>query len=288
MHDIIWVFLAVYLSFALRFDFASIPQNHLDGAWQLLWVGVVVQALSYWYFGLYRGIWRFASLPDLQRIVQAVVVGVLLTYAILFVWTRLDGLPRSTFILYPMVLIAGLAGMRLLYRWLKDRRLNLSLIEGKRTLIVGAGKAGELLLRDILKSDEYVPICFIDDAKRKLGSEIHGVRVMGDLTALSPLIVDMNIDVVLIAMPSAPSELLQKMVQDCAKHHVLCRTVPSLKELAEEVPDVNNLRNIRLEDLLGRDVVSLDDRKVAQFIRGKRVMVTGAGGSIGSELCRQL
>jgi len=288
MHDTAWVFLAVYLSFALRFDFSSIPQEHLQGAWNLLLVSIPMQMLTYWYFGLYRGIWRFASLPDLQRIMQAVVIGALLTYAVLFVWIRLEGIPRSVFLLYPMILLGGLAGMRLLYRWLKDERLSVSLVDGKRTLIVGAGKAGELLVRDMLNSDEYIPVGFLDDAKRKKGREIHGVRVLGALSDLTSMIEDLRIDMVLIAMPSASVSILKKMVQVCAKSHVTCRTLPSLHELAEGAPEVSNLRNIRLEDLLGRDEIDLDDKVVSQFIQGKKVMVTGAGGSIGSELCRQL
>ncbi len=288
VHDMAWVFLAIYLSFALRFDFGVIPEHHLQGAWHLLWIALPLQALSHWYFGLYRGIWRFASLPDLQRIMQAVLVGTLFTYFILFVWLRLEDMPRSTFVLYPILLMGGLAGMRLLYRWLKDKRVTLSALEGQRALLIGAGKAGQLLVRDILQSDAYLAVGFLDDEARKQGRDIHGVRVLGDIQALPSMVEDLSIDIVLIAMPSAPAKLLKKLVKQCAALHIPCQTVPSLRELAEHNPDVGSLRHIRLEDLLGRDEVRLDEQKVCHFIRDKKVLITGAGGSIGSELCRQL
>ncbi|OIQ00419.1 MAG: polysaccharide biosynthesis protein [Zetaproteobacteria bacterium CG2_30_46_52] len=283
-----WVAFAIYLAFAFRFDFAVIPKVNLDGAYHMLWVALPAQALSYWYFGLYRGIWRFASLPDLKRILQSVLAGMLLTYGVLFVWVRLEGIPRSTFVLYPLLLVGGLAGMRLLYRWLKDKRLNFSQVEAKRTLIVGAGKAGETLLRDILQADDFLPVGFLDDSKKKLGMDIHGIRVIGDLSELPHIIKKLQIDTVLVAIPSITPAKLTKVVNQCSSLHVICKTLPSVKELQEKKPEVGSLRHIRLEDLLGREEIALDDKKVCAFIRGKKVLVTGAGGSIGSELCRQL
>ncbi len=288
IHDMLWVSLAIFLAFSFRFDFGAIPESHIEAAWHMLWVALLVQAFNYWYFGLYRGIWRFASLPDLTRIMQSVLFGSLFTYFILFIWIRLEGVPRSTLVLYPILLMGGLAGMRLLYRWVKDRRLSLSSVAGKRVLILGAGKAGELLVRDILNSDKYIPVGFLDDEKKKQGCDIRGIPVLGDLASLSKLIPELSVDEVFIAMPSANSDVLQTMVKNCADLHVRCRTVPSLEELDHQNLNVGSLRNIRLEDLLGRDEIALKDDVVARFIQGKQVMVTGAGGSIGSELCRQL
>ena len=283
-----WVGLAVYLAFAFRFDFGQVPVHHIKGAWQLFYVSLPVQMLTYWLFGLYRGIWRFASLPDLQRIMRAIVVGALVTYFILFIWIRLDGIPRSTLVLYPLILVGGLAGARLLYRWFKDRHLKLSSANGKRALILGAGKAGELLVRDILQNQNYLPVGFLDDARKKRGMDIHGVRVLGDLAALQGVVRDLDIQEVLIAMPSASPETLQSLVKQCADAHITCRTVPSMQEIDEHTSAIGDLRSIQLEDLLGREPIALDNKKVCDFVRGKCVMVTGAGGSIGSELCRQL
>jgi len=283
-----WVAVAIYLALVFRFDFGSIPQKHADSGWDLLYVALAVQALSYWYFGLYRGIWRFASLPDLKRILQSVFIGALITYSILFVWIRLESIPRSTFVLYPLMLMFGLSGTRLLYRWLKDRKINISAIEGKRVLIIGAGQAGELLARDILHSDKYIPVGFLDDDKKKKGRDIRGIRVLGSTLELPLLIHDLSIEEVFIAMPSASSKVLVSMVKVCADVHIDCKMLPTLAELDDASLDLTSLRNIRLEDLLGRDEIELDNKRVNQFIKGKRIIVTGAGGSIGSELCRQL
>ncbi len=288
IHDMIWVGLAVYLSFAFRFDFGQIPPHHVLGAWKLFYISLPVQMSTYWFFGLYRGIWRFASLPDLQRIMRAIVVGALVTYFILFIWIRLDGIPRSTLVLYPLILIGGLAGARLLYRWFKERHLKLSSTNAKRALILGAGKAGELLVRDVLQNDVYLPVGFLDDNRKKKGMDIHGVRVLGDLSSLTDVVQDLEIHEVLIAMPSASSEILQSLVKQCADAHIICRTVPSMQEIEAHTSAIGDLRSIQLEDLLGRAPIALDNKKVCDFIRGKCVMVTGAGGSIGSELCRQL
>ncbi len=288
LHDMLWVGLAVYLAFAFRFDFGAIPEQHIQSAWRMFWVALLVQAALYWYYGLYRGIWRFASLPDLQRIFKAVAVGALLTYFILFIWIRLEDEPRSVLVLYPFVLGGGLSGMRLLYRWFKDRHLKLAAKAGKRVLIVGAGRAGELLVRDILKSDKFSPLGFLDDSKKKKGMDIHGVRVLGDLSQLEHFAEDLEVEEILIAMPSAPKGVLRGIVEQCSRLGLVCRTVPSIQEINEHSSEVGDLRSIRLEDLLGRDPVCLDDQRVKAFIRDQKVLVTGAGGSIGSELCRQL
>lgn len=288
IHDMVWVGLAVYLAFSFRFDFGAIPAHHIQAAWNFLSVMLPVLVVSYWFFGLYRGIWRFASLPDLQRILQAIVVGALVSYFILFIWIRLEGIPRSTLVLYPIILMGGLAGPRLLYRWFKDRKLKLSSVDASRVLIIGAGEAGELLVRDILKREAYLPVGFLDDARKKKGMDIHGVRVLGDLTELGHIAVDLEIDEVFVALPSADKTTLQTLVKLCADLHIVCKTLPSLKEMNHHTLKTGDLRSIRLEDLLGRDEISLDNQRVCDFIRGKKVMITGAGGSIGSELCRQL
>ena len=286
IHDILWIFMAIYFVFAARFDFGSIPITYEPVVIKMLSVMVPVQIIFYWYFGLYRGIWRFASFPDLKRIVQAVLVASLASYFILFLLHRLEGMPRSILILYPFVLVMGLAGDRLIYRWLKDRKVSLASQQGKRALIIGAGQAAEILVRDMLQSNVYLPIGYLDDDPKKLSMDIRGIRVLGSLSQLPQVVTQYQIEEVLFAIPTGSNELLRQVVKSCAEVHVPCRTVPSLSELSQ--PDVNHLRSIRLEDLLGRDEISLDDNSVRRFIAGKKVLVTGAGGSIGSELCRQL
>jgi len=288
LHDILWIPLAVLAAFWVRFNLGYIPVNHHEAMWKMLWVCLLMQTIAFWGFSLYRGVWRFASIPDLLRIMRAVATGVLLSFAILFIWQRLEGIPRSVMLLYPVFLLAGLTLSRLLYRWHKDYGLGFSAQQGKRTLIIGADNAGEMLLRDLRKHNDYVPVGFLDNHHRKHGMEIHGVRVLGGLDDIEQYMSALSVDVVLLAMPSASRKVLQTLMQACASHGVTFRTLPSLPELADGKVSVNQLRSIRIEDLLGRESISLDDQHVRSFIHHRCVLVTGAGGSIGSELCRQV
>ncbi len=288
LHDAVWVPIALFMAFSLRFNLEGIPDPYVSGFWILTTVALPAQLISFYYFGLYRGIWRFASIPDLIRILQAVVVGALVTFLLLFIWQRLEGIPRSVIVLYPALLIAGLAIPRLFYRWLKDRRFGFASQQGKRALIVGAGRAGELLVRDLLKDGEYLPVAFLDDNRKKHGSDIHGVRVVAGSDAFEEQVKALNVEIVLLAIPTASAALMRSLLDKSLALKVPCRTLPSLSELAEGKVEVGTLREIKIEDLLGREEVSLDDLQVGEFLKGKRVLITGAGGSIGSEFCRQV
>ncbi|MDT8376832.1 MAG: nucleoside-diphosphate sugar epimerase/dehydratase [Mariprofundaceae bacterium] len=288
IHDAAWVPVALLMAFLLRFNLEGIPDPYVSGFWLLTAVAVPVQLVSFHYFGLYRGIWRFASIPDLIRILQAVITGALVTFLLLFVWQRLEGIPRSVTVLYPVLLIAGLAIPRLFYRWLKDRRFGFAPRQGKRALIVGAGRAGELLVRDLLKDGQYIPVAFLDDNRKKHGLEIHGVQVVAGSDAFEEQVRALNIEIVLLAVPTASATLMRKLLDKSLAMHVPCRTLPSLSELAEGKVEVGTLREIRIEDLLGREEIRLDDLQVREFLKDKRVLITGAGGSIGSEFCRQV
>jgi len=287
-HDLLWVLAAAWLAFWLRFNLGDIPSAYLPALHLLIVIALPVQAAFFWYFGLYRGIWRFASLPDLLRILQSVILGVLTTFIIMFIWQRLEGMPRAVLFLYPLILTLGLAAPRLFYRWLKDNHLDLTITERKRALLVGAGQAGELLVRDLLKSGPYEPVGFLDDADRRQGQEIQGVRVIGRVSDMERVIADMAVSVVLLAIPSASHQVIQAMVNRCQKLSIPCRTLPSVADLADGKVEVSRLRKVQIEDLLGRDTIKLDDGGIHQLLADGCVLVTGAGGSIGSELCRQI
>jgi len=215
LHDLLWILAAIWLAFWLRFNLGEIPSTYLSALHLLIMVALPVQTAFFWYFGLYRGIWRFASLPDLLRILQSVLLGVLATFIIVFVWQRLEGMPRSVLFLYPLILILGLAAPRLFYRWLKDRHLHFRVTGQQRALLVGAGQAGELLVRDLLKSGPYEPVGFLDDADRRQGQEIQGVRVIGRLSDMERVIADMAVNVVLLAIPSASHQVIQAVASRC-------------------------------------------------------------------------
>ncbi|MDQ7000332.1 MAG: nucleoside-diphosphate sugar epimerase/dehydratase [Mariprofundus sp.] len=288
LHDLIWVVAAVWLAFWLRFNLGDIPSPYLPALNFMMMIALPVQAAFSWYFGLYRGIWRFASLPDLLRILQSVLLGALTTFIIMFIWQRLEGMPRSVLILYPVILAMGLAGPRLFYRWLKDHHLHLTTTERERALLIGAGQAGELLVRDLLKSGPYEPVGFLDDIDRRQGQEIQGVRVIGKVTDMERVICDMAVNVVLLAIPSASHQTIQSIVTRCQDLSIPCRILPSVAELADGRVEVSRLRQVQIEDLLGRDTIKLDDTGIHLLLADRCVLVTGAGGSIGSELCRQV
>ena len=147
IHDIIWIPLALLIAFWVRFNLGMIPSEFWPGIYQIIIVSLVVQTASYWYFGLYRGIWRFASVPDIFRILKAVIIGVSLSLLGVFLFSRLSNFPRSILVLYPLFLFLGLSASRLLYRWYKDRDFYFESGEKKHVLIVGAGQAGEMLVR---------------------------------------------------------------------------------------------------------------------------------------------
>lgn len=287
-HDVLWVPAALLLAYWLRFNLGAIPETYLPGLFWLLAVAMPIQVAAFCHFGLYRGIWRFASIPDLIRILKAVAIGTLCTVLVVFVLQRLEGVPRSVLVLYPVILALGLATPRLLYRGIKDHHLGLPESGGRRVLIVGAGRAGEMLLRDMLKNRECTVVGFLDDDVNKRDRDIHGIRVLGNIDDLPDVVRRLQVEVVLLAMPSARPKELQKVVKLCQQAHVTCRTLPSMAELAGGKITVSRLRHVQIEDLLGRESVVLDNAGLHAFLEGKCVLVTGAGGSIGSELCRQI
>ena len=288
IHDMVMIPVAWCVAYVLRFNFEPIPEVYLNQGLAILPFVVVIQGVAFWYFGLYRGVWRFASVPDLIRILKAIVTGVLVSAAAIFLLTRMQNVPRSIFPLYGLVLILLLGGPRMIYRWLKERALYASV--AKRALIVGAGRAGEMLVRDVLRDQGYgyLPAGFVDDAPRKLGMEVHGVRVLGRCDDIPTICTEHSIDLILIAIPSADSKEMRRIVQCCDETGVPMRTLPRLQDLVVGRSVINELREIFIEDLLGREPVSLDWERIRGGIQGKTILVTGGGGSIGSELCRQI
>lgn len=287
-HDMAWVPVSVALAYWLRFNLEAIPAPFLNSMAVTIGIALPIHAATFWIFGCYRGIWRFASVPDLVRIAKAVTLGALATAVAVALLTQLQGVPRSIFLLYPVLLGFGTGGMRLGYRILRDRHLKPERRDLERAVIVGAGRAGEVLVRDLVRHGPFAPVAMVDDDRRKQGYELHGVRVWGRLDALADVIAALNADVVLVAIAEISRDTLEKVVQICAESGVRCRILPGLGALANGEIEVSRLRPVTVEDLLGREPVRLDQKQVSRFLQGRRILVTGGGGSIGSELCRQL
>lgn len=289
LHDVMWVPAVILLAYWIRFNLSfSIPTSLYEGFWRLLIMAIPIQGAAYWIFGLYRGIWRYASLQDLVRVVKAVLLGFTILVGIAAFWFRLESIPRSVFILYPILLIPGLTAPRILYRWYKEKRLSFDVVESKRTLVVGAGRHGEQLVRDIRRYPEYLPVAIVDDDPLTHGREIHGIRVRGGIDDLGDILVRFNVELVLVAIPSASRSVIRKIVNIAGKEGAECRTLPTTLELVNQIVDVNMIRPVTVEDILGREPVEIDSAAIASFISGKKVLITGGGGSIGSELCRQV
>lgn len=287
-HDMVMVAAAWLLAYWLRFDLGRIPEGFLERGLDLLPVVLAIQGVTFMLFGLYRGVWRFASLPDLVRIGKAVMAGTGCAIVVVFLITRLELVPRSVFPFYAILLMVFLGSPRLIYRWIKDQRLYSE--DLTNVLVVGAGSAGEMLVRDMLRSKGagFRPVAFLDDDPAKAGKEIHGIRVLGKTDRLPKAVAKYDVDIVLIAIPSADSKQMRRIVELCERVKVPFRTLPAMKEIYSGRVGLKELREVSINDLLGREPVSLDWKGIHDLVDGRRVLVTGGGGSIGSELCRQV
>ncbi|MEE9356185.1 MAG: nucleoside-diphosphate sugar epimerase/dehydratase [Methylococcaceae bacterium] len=288
IHDLLMVTLAWMGSFWLRFDMGVIPEPQYSAMYAYIPYVVTVQGVVFWIFGLYRGVWRFSSLPDLIRITKAIITGIFIIAVTLFLFNRLEAVPRSSVPIYICLAMVFLCIPRFAYRFFKDSLIREGV--GKRALIVGAGAGGEMLARDLLRENinGYIPVAFVDDDAAKKKRDIRGIRVLGSINQIPGFIEDCNIEVILIAIPSAKDTEMQRIVEICERCKIPFKTLPSVKELLSNQVSQGNLRDVSIEDILGRKPVRLNWKLLTENLQNKSILVTGGGGSIGSELCKQL
>jgi FlaA1/EpsC-like NDP-sugar epimerase len=288
LHDLAMAALAWWLAKLLRY--ALKPDEIVS--FQLLEFPLVllVQGLIFRLTGLYKSVWRFASLPDLWNILRAVVMGAVAIYVALVVYNRLEGVPRSILVLYPIMLAILLGTPRLAYRYWKDSRSNLLQNHAvKRVLIVGADRAGEVLSRDLRRNNNrYTVVGFVDDKPSLRGASINGHPVLGRFDQLPDLAREAAVDMLLIALPGASTTQMRRVVALCDMTDLPYRTVPRLEDVVAGRAQFNQIKEVAIEDLLGRDAVELDWTAIRETLSSRRVLITGGGGSIGSELCRQV
>ena len=287
-HDMLAISLAWFVSVFARFNFEIPPDAYLHAATIAFPFVLLIQGIIAQYFGLYKGLWRFASLPDLWNIIRAAALGSVSIALALFVYNRLEGIPRSIIILYPVFLIFLLGGPRLTYRVLKDHSLSLRNISGgQRVIVIGAGTGGEMIVRDMLRDGSYIPVGLVDDDPSLLKARIHGIAVLGPIANLPSIARRYSVDSLIIAVPSANNAQMRYIVETCEQTALPFRTLPRIQDIVSGKVGLQEIREVSIDDLLGRDKVELDWRSIQSALVGKAVLVTGGGGSIGSELCRQ-
>ncbi|MCH7499206.1 MAG: polysaccharide biosynthesis protein [Nitrospinae bacterium] len=289
--DIVAGCLSLYLAFYLRFE-GVIPPNILASFFSLVPLILISRAAAYFYFGFYTRFWRYSSLEDLIQILKAVVTGTLLILFTSFLYNRSLLIPRSVIIIDMTLLIMILGGSRLAWRMVRERFLQPSTVnEGHRlpVLILGAGDTGANLLRYIQRFAPQYKVCgFLDDDSKKLNNSLSGVKVLGDRQSIPDLAKGLEIKEILIATNTISTESLGDIIDICTRCGVKYKITASITDLSTKEVHISKIKNIGIQDLLGRDQVSLDLASLKKLMQGKRVLVTGAGGSIGSELCRQI
>lgn len=282
-------------SFALRLDIGPLFIWYLPQAYWFIGVALVIKPIVYYIFGLYRRLWAYASTQELKAIVAAVTtasVGVSIIIVILRVVQVLPYFPRSVLPIDWLLSLALVGGFRFSMRILAETRSSSLDTAGRkrRVLIVGAGDAGALVVREMQKNPQLnlIPTCFLDDDPAKQKQQIHGVPVVGTLDDLARTVTIRRIDEVIISLPSAPGRVVRKVAEVCQNKRIPYRTMPGIYELIGGKVSVSRLREVEISDLLRRESVIRDDNLIGTKIGGRRILVTGAGGSIGRELCRQI
>lgn len=295
--DGVIVALSYYLSYYLRFD-GPIPHPYYHVFLNtIIWI-VPLKLASFFFFDLYKGMWRYTSVVDLINLLKACIMASAVIAGILWITTRFYEISRGVFIIDFLLTFcftgALRVGIRLMYQkgYSKHERNNhrSQNTPSKRLLIIGAGDAGEKLLREIRENPSlrYRVIGFIDDDPQKMGRKIHNVTVLGDSDSLPNIVDSKDVEELLIAMPSATGKQMRRITSGCKATKLPFKTLPGMGELVNGRVSIKALRDVSYKDLLGRPAVKLNMEEIQGYLKNRTVLVTGAGGSIGSELCRQM
>jgi FlaA1/EpsC-like NDP-sugar epimerase len=285
-HDVVASVVVWCVAFWLRFNL-EIPKDWLEVmVTTLVWV-VPASAVIFWLLGLYRGVWRYASIPDLKRILLAgAAIALVVPTALLMLQKTV---PRTVLVLNPVLLVMFMGGSRLAYRaWREQRVAGLLDRQREPVFVVGGGEAAVSLLKDLARSSRWRVRGVFDDNAGHRGRELQGITVLGPVAELPDQAMKLGVELAIIAMPDAAHSTRRHAVEICNSAGIKVMTVPSYDDLVSGRVTVSQLRHVELDDLLGRDPVVLDTAGLNEWLSGRVLMVTGAGGSIGSELCRQI
>ncbi|MEC5398142.1 polysaccharide biosynthesis protein [Uliginosibacterium sp. H1] len=288
LYDLMAVAVAWALAFVARFNFNF---NEMPWGWLSASLPVVLPVFgtSFLLLRLYRGLWRYASLADLRRILMAVVLATAASPLAYFMLRIEAPLPRSVLIIAPVLLLFIMCGSRMAYRMWKESVISLAThAKGEPVILVGAGDAAANLVKELTRSPLWRPVALLDDDPTKSGAVIHGVKVAGRIEDFPRVAATTGTRKAVLIIPSASREVRRRIADFCIAQGAELMTVPSVNELMRGAGEVELLRRVKVEDLLGRDPVQLESEALHEFLSRRIVMVTGAGGSIGSELCRQI
>ena len=289
--DAVLINLALFGSFYIRFSEETLPVEYFDTIKLASIIATIVLLLVFYLFGLYKNIWRYASIRELLSIVYAVTVGAAITVSLVY-FIAPKRLPHTVSVLFLLLTIVLVGGLRFFQRVRQENTIfSVRNKPEKKILIIGAGDAGVLALRELKNRDfqEGMPVGFIDDSKEKINLQVQGFPVLGSRQDIPEVVEKYGIDEIIIAIPSASGDTIREIVEICKETKAASlKIMPGVYDILSGKITVSPIREVQVEDLLGRDPVSVDLEEVAGYLKDQVILVTGAGGSIGSELCRQI
>ncbi|MBD5468224.1 MAG: polysaccharide biosynthesis protein [Lachnospiraceae bacterium] len=291
VYDIIAVVLSSYIPLVMRYEFriSQIPQQFVDNVKWFLPFGIITTLLAFYLLRLYHSLWAYAGVTEMQNMVAACALSALFQCVGLH-FTK-HYVPRSYYFIYLLVLFAFTLLSRFSYRFLREakhRKVNSK--NGTAVMIIGAGDAGNVIMKEIISSyySTMTIRCVIDDDKNKWGRYVQGIKVVGGRNEIIRAAKEYQIDEIIIALPSVPKHMIRDIIDICKETDCKLRTLPGMYQLVNGEVNVSKIRNVDVEDLLGREPIRVDLNSILEYVKGKVVLVTGGGGSIGSELCRQI
>lgn len=294
IYDIISIIFASYMAVLIRYEFHidMIPAHFLDPITRFLPVNILLTLFIFYFFRLYHSLWAFAGETELQNVVVSCVISAVLnSIGLQFFKTVQQPVPKSYYFLYMFVLISMIFVSRFSYRFLRSQKhKQQNKKNGISVMVIGAGEAANVIIKEIVNSNFSTMVirCIIDDDKGKWGRYIQGIKVVGGRDKIIECADIYDIDEIIVAMPSISRAELRKILEICKETNCKLRSLPGMYQLVNGEVNVSKLRDIEVEDLLGRDPISVDINSILGYVQNKTVLVTGGGGSIGSELCRQI
>ena len=290
--DIFQLSVVVILAYLLRFDFSydKVPANFLENIGILILINAFLKIICFALFKIYSSLWRYAGIHELSNILAAAIVGNSIMQSVLYIF-KIPA-PRSIFIIAFLLDLFFIGGSRFFYRLFRRivRGELIRIKDSKRVLIVGAGRAGALVLNELKNNPGWKssPICILDDDHHKQGRKINGVPILGRIEDIAKIVQKKKIDEVIIAIPSAGKKIVNQIYNEVSKTSCKVKILPSYGQILDESVVIAKLKDVDIEDLLGREAISLDSEGISSYIKDRVVLITGGGGSIGSELCRQI